>query len=69
MYTGALLTTLATSLFANIILSGYMLRFKRQADFYHEKFHDAVTKITPPCVDPYAQVKVEIGYPWDDAWD
>ena len=69
MYTGALLTTLATSLFANIILSGYMLRFKRQATFYHKKFHDAVTEITPPNIDPYAQVKIEIGYPWDDAWD
>ena len=69
MYTGALLTTLAASLMANVFLSGYMLRYKRLFLFYHEKFHDAITKIVPPVVDPYAQVKKEIGYPWEDAWD
>lgn len=70
MYISAILIVLAVSIMANVFLSGFMLRYKRLFEFYHDKFHDAVAKIDPPpIVDPYEQVKVEIGYPWDDTWD
>lgn len=70
MYYNAILVTLAVSLIANIFLAGYMVRFKRKADFWHEKFHDAVSPVVPPpvTVDPYEGVKQALEYSWE-GWD
>ena len=69
-YDSALVLTCSVSIILNIFMLGFLLRWKRKATFWRNKFHDTVTPVEPPTIiaDPYDGVKDALEYNWEE-WD